>query len=123
AKQFAAMTVEAKCEAALPRARRCVDELMAQQLESLMDPGASEADKKATAELTKELRGEKSFSDEAEGLHRTNCAASETYADSVVACWPQVDCKAFAACVLAKDAPARPTSPSPSSPSPSGRVP
>lgn len=124
-KQFAAMNEDAKCEATLPRAKKCVDELMAQQFESLMDPGSG-ADKQDAAEMAKELRKDESFSDEAEAIHHTNCAASTTYADAVVACWAEPDCKAFATCVIRNDGdmhgtrtkPA--TSPSPSSPSPSG---
>jgi hypothetical protein len=127
-KQFAAMSEEEKCNAVLPRAKKCQDELMAQQFESLADPGSA-ADKKVTEDMAKELRKEESFSDEAEALHRTNCAASETYAAAVVACWAQPDCKTFATCVLEKDTAMQgphakePTSPSPSSPSPSGTRP
>ncbi len=118
-KQFAALGEEAKCAATLPRAKRCIDELMAQQIERLMQP-ASEADKQATQQLAKEMRQETSASDEAEKVHETNCAASEHYADAVVACWAEPDCRAFAACVIEKDAA---TLPSPSSPSPSGTAP
>ncbi|MEO7096616.1 MAG: hypothetical protein ABI175_25385 [Polyangiales bacterium] len=128
-KAFAAMSEDAKCDAAFPRAKRCVDELMAQQFESLVEPGASEADRKVATEMANEIRKEKSFADEADALHRTSCAASPTYADAVVACWPEPDCKAFATCVIKKDSAmlgpsAKPsTSPSPSSPSPSGTRP
>jgi hypothetical protein len=127
-KQFATMSEEAKCEAVLPRAKKCQDELMAQQFESLMDP-VSEADKQVAAEMTKELREEKSFSDEAEALHRNNCAASESYPDAVVACWAEPDCKAFAACVIKKDTgmhgprAKEPTSPSPRMTLPSDTAP
>lgn len=128
-KAFAAMSAEAKCDAVMPRSKKCQDELMAQQFEGLMDPGGSEADKRVTADMAKEIRGETSFSDEAEGLHRVNCAASETYAAAVVACWAEPDCKTFATCVLKNDTamhgPGKKdtTSPSPRSPSPSDTPP
>lgn len=127
-KQFAAMSEDAKCEATLPRAKKCQDELMAQQFESLMEPGSA-ADKKAAEEMAKELREEKSFSDESEALHHTNCAASETYPDAVVACWAEPDCKTFSACVIKKDSAvhgtrAKPaTSPSPRMTLPSDTAP
>ncbi len=127
-KQFAALDEEARCAAALPRAKRCIDELVAQQIEDLIATD-SKADKEATEALTKDLRQEKSFSDEAEAIHRTNCAASSTYPDSVVACWAETNCKAFSACVVKRERasggghPRPPTSPSPSSPSPSGMRP
>ena len=119
------MTWEAKCAAVLPRDKKCQDELMAQQFESL----AGGSDQKFAADMATELRKEESFSDEAEGLHRVNCAASESYAAAVVACWAEPDCKTFATCVLENDTAMHglgkktTTSPSPSSPLPSGTRP
>jgi hypothetical protein len=120
-KAFAAMGEEAKCEATLPRAKKCVDELMAQQFEDLVDPSASAADKQVSAQVAKEIRAESSFSDEADKLHHVNCAASATYPDAVVACWAETDCKTFSACVIKREHGSR--TPKPTSPSPTMTLP
>lgn len=122
-KEFAALDGERKCEATLPRAKKCVDEMMAQELESLLDPGAGGGDKEVATAVAKEMREVQSFSDEAERLHQIHCTASDGYADAVVACWAEPDCKAFATCVMKKDTWRPPTSPSPTLPSPSGTAP
>lgn len=125
-KEFAALDEDAKCAATLPRAKKCADELLAAEFESLAVDG-SEADKKATAELSKGLSEEQSSSDEAEAMHAINCHASEGYPGAVVACWAEPDCKTFARCVMKKDLGIRPhsgaTSPSPKMTLPSDPTP
>ncbi len=118
AKAFAAMSAEDKCEATLPRGKKCQGALLALDLERISGDGSSALSAEDNAKLHEEPEDK-----EAEGMHRLQCNASRTYADAVLACWDRADCQAFAACVVTKQTMARPTSPSPSSPSPSGTAP
>jgi hypothetical protein len=95
--KFAAMTEDAKCKATAPRARACVDDLIAAQF------AQAGGDQETTEGLSEVLHRDESSKDEAADVHRITCLGSPTYADAVFACWAKPDCKTFVQCVVEKD--------------------
>jgi hypothetical protein len=100
---FAAMSSQAKCEATLPRAKRCVDELLVAEVDSL-NPGGDPA---FTDALREGMDKSPTYSDDAEAMHRTSCLASRdgSYTRGILRCWDTTPCRAFAECVYKTEAP------------------
>lgn len=94
-KAFEAMSPEAKCEATLPRAKRCAKELLVANVASLGD--------ESTREFSEDLGEDMGpvYADEAEAMHENACRGSreDSYQRSVMRCWDVTPCKAFAECV------------------------
>ncbi|MBL9020257.1 MAG: hypothetical protein JNL83_39090 [Myxococcales bacterium] len=97
AQAFETLSPEGKCEATLPRAKRCTDELLLAEVASL-DPGGNS---ELTNALREDLGETPTYSDDAEAMHRSSCLGSrdDSYPRGVLRCWEVTPCKAFAECV------------------------
>lgn len=102
--KFRAADSMEKCKLTAPRAIRCSDELMIEELRSLGGPddGAAanalaEQVEKDSKPLTQEQR---------HSMHKTSCAGSldDGYVNGVFDCWAIADCKKFAECVMKQPA-------------------
>ncbi len=96
AKAFDAMSAQAKCEATLPRAKKCTEELMLAELGSI--GGGND---ELVGALREDLSKTPTYSDDAEAIHRNACLGSrdDSYARGIVRCWDVTPCEAFAKCV------------------------
>lgn len=98
AKAFEAMSMDGKCEATLPRAKKCADELMLAELATI---GGDLATAELADGLREDLKKSPTYSDDAEAMHRTSCAGSrdDSYMRGILRCWDVTPCRAFAECV------------------------
>jgi hypothetical protein len=99
--KFRAANPMEKCRLTEPRAVRCTDDLMVEDIRSLSqgDKGMEEL----ANVVEDDVKLDKPASDEERhALHKTRCLGSvgTTYADGVFECWAVEDCKQFAACVM-----------------------
>lgn len=106
AKAFEAMSLAEKCEATLPRAKTCTDELMVASLQALNGGAPDELAEAIRDDLDKTP----TYSDDAEAMHRTSCLGSrgDSYPRGILRCWEVTPCRAFAECVYQLPAPASP---------------
>ena len=94
--RFQKMTPDERCDAAAPRAGRCIGALQIAELRGLNDP---ELAKHLAEELRKSPPPD---AREARKIHINMCLGTPGYADAVVACWNASDCDAFTTCVTGK---------------------
>ena len=100
--KFKAMSEDDQCEAAAPRATRCMDDLL------VADIKAVGLDKDLKGELVKEVRTTPSTPDERKTMHKVQCMSDPAYANAVVACWTIEPCKEFVECVVREESKAPP---------------
>lgn len=89
------MGPEQRCLATAPRGTMCGDELMIGELQGLG------GDAELSAKVAEEIAATPASKKEALVMHRTRCLGGAMYAEGLVRCWDQPDCKALAACVYA----------------------
>jgi hypothetical protein len=92
------MTVDEKCEATAPRVIPCADELLLAELRALKTDGSGALADATMKTLQDSPRVTKQ---QARQMHEIHCVGSTgtEYQDSIVACWNEKSCDAFAACV------------------------
>ena len=96
--RYKQMTPEQRCATVAPRAVECVDEVMIENLNSMV------ADPELSKRIEDRLRASpRATGDTAQRMHELDCLGwrDSDYADAVLACWETAGCKAFAACVTA----------------------
>ena len=94
---LAGRSPEERCEAVAERAIACLREIM------IAD--ASKIDPEIGRDMAAQIDREGFRKGEARALHDANCHASrtDTFPESVVACWAQPTCDAFVTCVDAAE--------------------
>src|SRR5258706_15901218 len=100
--KFKAMSEADQCEAAAPRATRCIDDLL------VADIKAVGLDKELRGKLVKDVRTTHSTPDERKAMHEIQCLSGPAYTNAVVACWTIEPCKEFAECVVREESKAPP---------------
>jgi hypothetical protein len=98
---FRAAAPMEKCKLTAPRAIRCSDDLMVEELRTLTngDKGMEEF----ANVVEEDVKLDKPTSDEdRHAMHKTRCLGNvgTTYADGIFECWAVEDCKQFAQCVM-----------------------
>lgn len=86
------MTADQKCKATAPRGEACADEIYNRAVAHF----ATEAQVKDVADRPA------ADAKAAAMMHAQQCVGDTGYADHLVACWDQPDCKALADCVYPK---------------------
>lgn len=96
-----------KCKLTEPRANRCNDDLMIEEVRTLTGSDKDMAELANTLEEGVKL-DKPSSAEDRHVMHKTRCLGNvdTSYADGIFECWDIADCKKFAQCVM--KTPARP---------------